>query len=52
MFPLDPLSIQHGGDEDDGKPKANGHDDEGHRGLLLLVATVATTIIGLSLGIL
>jgi len=49
---LDSLALQHGGNEDEGEAKAYGYDDEGHRGLLLLVATVATTIIGLSIGIL
>jgi hypothetical protein len=49
---LDSLAFQHGGNKDEGKAKADGYDDESHRGLLLLVATIATTIIGLSIGIL
>tara|TARA_B100001939_G_scaffold345020_1_gene360705 strand:- start:466 stop:630 length:165 start_codon:yes stop_codon:yes gene_type:complete len=52
ILSFDLLSFDHGGDEDEGKAKADGYDDESHRGLLLLVATVANTIIGLSLEIL
>ena len=52
ILSFDLLSFDHGGDEDEGKAKADGYDDESHRGLLLLLAIVATTIIGLSLEIL
>tara|TARA_A100000171_G_scaffold14039_2_gene12215 strand:- start:779 stop:1039 length:261 start_codon:yes stop_codon:yes gene_type:complete len=52
ILSFDLFALDHGGDEDQGKAEAERYDDEGHRGLLLLVATVANTIIGLSLGIL